>query len=895
MKALDQDRGYHALSVEETLSALATSVHGLTDYDAQGRQHTYGKNALPQERRFSTAQLLLAQFRSPLMMIVLLAAVFSFVIGHGTDAVFILVVVLINAIVSFFQEYKAETALAHLRQSMELYCRVIRADHKKEIPSHDLVPGDIVEIVAGDRIPADGRVIAAENLEVGEALLTGEGAAVEKSMSSVSEETILPDRTNMVFSGTVAEEGGGRFVVTAIGAHTQIGGLSRLLADQEETATPLQRKFLSFSRMIGAAVIGCVALFSLIGLLRGGSVETIFVTATALVVSAVPEGLLPAITVVLVLGMRRLAKQKALVRRLNANEAMGSITVICLDKTGTLTEGAMHVSHILAGRAELLNYRDHIAALGYNGTLTLHTKVLEIATLVNEAYVENPEDALAEWIIHGRPTDRALLLAGMQAGISRDAFERTHRQRERILFSSAKKYAARIYAGDADRVEVFALGAPEEIIARTHTIERGTAQLPLHHAESQKLLATVEQLARQGLRVLACAHKATTRATAASWKTDEEKIADLILVGFVALKDPLRRDVRDAVYRARAAGIRPIIITGDHRNTAESIMEELGINITKEQIMEGKDVERLSDHDLARRVSLVSIFARVLPVHKIRIVRALQSRGHVVAMVGDGVNDAPALKAADVGIAVASATDITKGVADIVLLDNSFSVIVKAIEQGRLIFDNIRRAVIYLVADDFSELFLFFVSLFFGMPLPLHAAQILWINIVEDTFPNLALTAEKDTKGLMDEPPRDPREPFFATAHKKFMAAVFFVTGMSALAMFLFTRHFTQDLEVARTMTFVLVAFDSLAFAYIVRSFHHTIFSRRAFDNWYLNGAVLISFLILIAGVSIAPLAAILHTVPITLAQWGTIMLVTAAEAVALEFFKYLFFQRRKR
>ncbi|OGG60086.1 hypothetical protein A2765_03150, partial [Candidatus Kaiserbacteria bacterium RIFCSPHIGHO2_01_FULL_56_24] len=726
MKALNQDRGYHALSVEETLSALATSVHGLTDYDAQGRQNTYGKNTLPQERRLSMARLLLEQFRSPLMMIVLLAAVFSFLIGHSTDAIFIMVVVMINAIVSFFQEYKAETALAQLRQSMEFFCRVIRADHKKEILAHDLVPGDIVEIVAGDRIPADGRLIVAENIEINEALLTGESAAVEKKTTVVTEETILPDRTDMVFSGTVVEEGGGRFVVTAIGVHTQVGSISRLLAGQEETATPLQRKFLSFSRVIGAAVIGSVALFSLIGLLRGGSVETIFVTATALIVSAVPEGLLPAITVVLVLGMRRLARQKALVRKLTANEAMGAITVICLDKTGTLTEGAMHVSHILAGSAELLNYRDHVAAIG-NGTLTLHSKVLEVATLVNEAYVENPEDALAEWVIHGRPTDRALLLAGMQAGISRESFERTHRQRERILFSSAKKYAARMYGGEGDRVEIFALGAPEEIIARTHAIDRGSVQLPLHHVENRKLLATVEQLARQGLRVLACAHKVTTRATCAAWTTDEEKLAGLTLVGFVALKDPLRKDVKDSVRRARAAGIRPIIITGDHRNTAESIMEELGINITQDQIMEGKDVERLSDHDLTQRTAHVSIFARVLPVHKIRIVHALQSRGHVVAMVGDGVNDAPALKAADVGIAVASATDITKGVADIVLLDNSFSVIVKAIEQGRLIFDNIRRAVIYLVADDFSELFLFFVSLFFGMPLPLHAAQILWI------------------------------------------------------------------------------------------------------------------------------------------------------------------------
>lgn len=876
---------YHSLDVEKVLHSLESSREGLKDFEASGRLAQFGPNQLPAARRASGLILFLRQFHSPLVYIVLGAALVSIFAGHLPDAIFIFIVILINAIVGFVQEYKAENALEMLQGSVEEFATVFRGGRKKLIPSKNVVVGDILWLEPGDKIAADARVISVQGLSVSEAILTGEAMAVEKTIDPIAENTIISDRKNIVFSGTIVAEGQGACVVIATGAQTEIGKISQTIKNEKQVDTPLQKQFRRMSRLLGAFVIVAIVIFAALGLWRGEPWQAVLMTSTALVVSAIPEGLLPAITVVLIFGMRRLASKKALVRRLTANEAMGSITVICMDKTGTLTQGEMRVSHILSGENELTEH-DAVVATPDDHDVRQHMDALQIAGLVNDAYVENEERALEEWVVQGRPTDRALLLAALQAGLRPQ--RNVHGEMvDSIAFTSAKKHAARMYLHDGV-VDTFALGAPDVLMDYIKDIQQSDTTVPMDSQEAQSLLKRLSELTADGLRVLACTRKTIPQEEFDQSQEHEEKMKGSTLVGFIALKDPVRSDVDDALKKMKTAGIRSIVITGDHRNTAQSIMEELNMEITGTDIMEGKNMDDLSDDELREVVKEKKIFARVLPKHKIRIVKALQTNGEIVAMVGDGVNDAPALKAADVGIAVGSATDIVREVADIVLLDSSFAVIIKAIEQGRLIFDNIRRIVIYLIADDFSELCLFFVAMFVGLPLPLVAAQILWINLVEDSLPNIALTTEKETTGLMDRPPRNPREPLLSGAYRKFMVAVFLVSGLSAVSVFVY-YHTTANIDIARTAVFALIAFDSLMFAYVLRSLRRSAWRKTIFSNYYLNGAITLSFVLLLLGVYWAPLQKFLHTTALPLSVWGVVICVTMIEMVILDRAKVLF------
>lgn len=874
---------------------MKTSREGLSDFEARGRLDAIGKNQLPSSEKFSSFQIFLRQFKNPLFFIVMAAAISSFFIGHLTDAFFIIFVVLINTTVGFFQENKAEKALEKLKKAVEFYCRVYRQGTKREILSECLVPGDIVEIQEGDKIPADGRLIWSEELEVNESMLTGESISVEKNCSSTEENKEITDQADMVFWGSIAEKGKALFAVTATGQNTQLGKISRMIKEEKETKTPLQKKFLKFSRLIGGAVLAAIIVFAVLGVIRGQSLDSIFVTAIALVVSAIPEGLLPAITIILVLGMRRLAKKKALIRKLDANEAMGAVTVICLDKTGTLTRGEMQVSHIVTGKRELLHSSGDLKNIIYSNQFESHARVLEIAALVNDAYIENPNEEFSDWIVRGRPTDKALLLAGIGAGVNKIEIEKEISLVKQISFNSRLKYAVHFYKTKKEEILIYFIGAPEKTVEKSDFIDSDGEILDITSSEGGKLLEKSKELASQGLRVLACGYKIIPFAEYEKIADKKELLNKLHLAGFIALKDPLRKDVKKSIQTARKAGIRPIIITGDHKYTTKSIMAELGMGIKESEILEGKDLDNMTDDELAKKVKEISIFARVLPEHKIRIVRCLQSQNEVVAMVGDGINDAPALKAADVGIALGSGADVAKEVADVVLLDSSFDVIVKAIEQGRLIFENIRRVIIYLIADDFSELFLFFSAIIFGLPLPLYPIQILWINLVEDGFPDLALTAEKDTHGLMDEKPRDPREPILNRAYKKFMLAVFFISGLAALFVFYFSGSVFDNWDKARSMTFVLVAFDSLVFAYIVKSVKYSVFSPRVFSNKILNAAVIFSFAILVSGIYFGPFQNFLKIVPLNLNDWGVILAVSFAELALLEICKSRFLIKEKR
>jgi len=884
-------------SVKDVFTKLKTSKKGLTEKDAEKRLKKDGKNQLPQRDAHPAWQILLSQFRSPLVVVILTAMFFSFLIGHWTDAFFIVFVVLINAIVGFIQESKAEKVLSQLSKSVKFYCKVVRSGRKKEILSENVVRGDIIVIEEGDKIPADGRIVETNNLTVNESSLTGEWLAVRKNSTILKGEASLGDRKNVVFMGGIVESGSGSFVATDIGIKTELGKISQMVKNEESPKTPLQKKFLHISKLMVIFILSIIGVFATVYIIRGEKLYDVFITSIALVVSAIPEGLLPAITVVLVFAMRRLAKKKALVRKLNATESMGSVSVICMDKTGTLTRGDMQVSHILTGDSEILEKESSLNSVYNLPGLELQSRVLEIATLVNDAYVEDTKDEFSDWIIHGRHTDSALLRAGLQAGIDKDKLERKFKLIKTIGFNSVKKYAVRIYQTKKNKATIFCLGAPEVVTEKCKNIQLNDKVESISSMSGKKLTGRLSILTRDGLRVLACAWKEIEIENINDFeKFDWEKaVEEMNLVGFIAMKDPLRKSVRKSLQIANQAGIKTVVITGDHRNTTQAITNELGLLVHNSEIVNGNDIDKLSDKQLEKNVKKIKIFARVSPEHKIRIVKAFQKNGEVVAMVGDGVNDAPALKASDIGIAVGTGTDIAKEVADIVLLDSSFSVIIKAIEQGRLVRENIKRVVIYLIADDFSELFLFFFALIIGLPFPLHSVQILWINLVEDSFPNIALTTENNTKGIMLEKPAKFKDQLLNGAYKKFMVAIFLVTSLAASLVFYFSYKITGDLENARTMAFVLIAFDSLAFAYVVKSFRQSIFSREIFSNRWLNWSILLSLLFLLAGIYVPFLQEMLRVSYMGWVGWIIIVGISLLEILILDFFKYILIIKKQK
>jgi len=879
-------KNWHTILLADIFFETKSRKEGLTSAEAIQKLKEFGHNTLPQEKPYSKIRLFLNQFNSPLMYILFAAIVVLFLLENYSDAIFIVIVLLINTTVGFYQENKANQSLLALKRMVKIMAKVLRDGHEKEIDSEELVVGDIVILRAGDKVPADGRIIQSKGLRINEASLTGEPQAIEKkALDTLPESTSLSERVNMAFMGTIVEEGWGIILIVATGINTQIGEIVSLLKETKEDKTPLQRQIVSLSKWLGIFILSIIAIILVEGYFTEKSFADVFVASLSLAVSAIPEGLLPAITVILVLGMRRIFKQNGLVRKLAATETLGSVTVICTDKTGTLTEGKMQVSHVLTNTRELMGDSIKGLAKGENSNgVESHISILKIATLTNEAFVENPEAELQEWVVRGRPTEKALLLAGMQSGLNKYELEKQYPVLDRISFESDVKFAATFHRKNESQNMLYVIGAPEVVIARSVDIDVDGEKKKLGTAEADKFIGKVESLTKKGLRVLACAYK--NYEADIKYQNLAELVKDLSLVGFIAFKDPLRKDAKESILITKKAGIRTVIVTGDHKFTAKAIAEEIGIDVQEENIIEGKELEVITDDELRERSKQISIYARVSPKHKLRIVDALQANGEVVAMLGDGVNDAPALKSADIGVVVGSGTDVAKEVADLVLIDDNFKTILKAIEQGRVIFQNIRKVFVYLVADDFSELFLFLASMVMGLPLPLLPAQILWINLIEDGLPDIALTTEQETKGVMDEKPRNPKEPILNNSLKKWMAAIFFITGMAAFSSFFILWELTDDLNLARTIIFALMCLDSLFFAFSVRSFERTIFRKDIFSNRYLVGAVFIAFLLLIASIYLPPFQKILNTQPLSLTQWMIIFSISLVEIILIEFSK---------
>ena len=871
---------WYNMDAKSVLAAAKSSPQGLSSIEGGKRLEKSGPNELPSPKPYSALRLFFSQFNNPLMYILFSTVVISLVLKHYTDTVFIVLVLLANTLVGFYQENQANNSITDLKKLVKIKARVLRDGREQEIESWDLVVGDIVILSDGGKVPADARILECRNFKTNEASLTGESQSASKQAKKLPANKLLAERTNMVFMGTLVDEGWAKAVVTGTGLSTEVGEIVSLLEETEETKTPLQAQMDRLAKFLGAFVVLVILLILALGLLRLNTAEDILLASLSLAVAAIPAGLLPAITLILVLGMRRILKKNGLVRKLVATETLGSVTVICTDKTGTLTEGRMAVTHFVTATKEISAKQLKNFNLETPGAENESIKQLaRIAVLNNDGYIENPQAAPDKWIIRGKITEQALLRAGSRMGFDKTVLEQEFLLVDKIFFSSELKYSATLRDLNNGSFGLFVLGAPEVILKHTAA------------GESKTLEKRMEALTRQGLRVLAGAYMEFKDRP--KYKKPYDLMKDLTLVGLVALEDPIRSEVVESILLTKRAGIRTIIVTGDHRLTAVAVAKNIGLDANESSVLDGSDIETLSDSALAERIKTVSVFARVSPKHKLRIVAALQSRGEIVAMVGDGVNDAPALKLADIGVAVNSGTDVAREVADLILLDNGFHSIVKSIEQGRISFANIRKVFTYLVVDDFSQLFLFLCAMLIGLPLPLLPAQILWINLVQDGLPDLALSTEQETSYVMDRPPRKHGEQILNLPLKRWLFAVSLAAGVAALVLFYVSLQLGMELHKAQTMVFALMGLDSLLFVFSVRYFHLSILRWDIFSNKLLTGATIISLGLMIMSIYAPFMHRLLNTRALTLSEWLVISGICILEMVAIETTKKIFISRK--
>jgi len=746
--ATAKNHQWHNILPEEIAKILKTDLkNGLSKEEIEKRKSKFGPNKLPGEKPLSRFKIFLAQFRSPLIYILVIAGIITIFFKEWTDSVVIFAAVFLNTVVGYIQEKKASSTLRELKKVLKLHAVCFREGEEKEILAEDLVPGDVIVLKPGDKVPADGRIIESLNLKINEAALTGEWLAAEKHSDVLEADTPMADRDNMVYMGTIIEDGEGKAVVTETGISTEIGKVASMVRETKEEKTPYQRKLSHFSKIVGILIVIICLLIFIEGILTGGEFIEMFTTAVAVAVAAIPEGLPVAMTVILALGMERILKKKGLVRKLASAETLGSTSVICTDKTLTLTEGKMTVSEIKS--------EDKLFSL-------------KIAALCNEAFVENPAQFPSLWKLRGRPTDRALILAAAEQGLKKPELEKELPIIDKIPFNTKNKFIATLHQRKKSNI-LFVSGAPEKILERSSKIKTENGKKIIIKRNLLKLKQELEDLTKNGLRVIAVAYKETK-----AEKIKEEDVTCLTFTGLIGLKDPLRKEAKEAISTCKKAGMRPIIVTGDHLLTAKAVAKELDMEVKRENIMEGKELDNLTDKELQKILKKINLFARVEPRHKLRIIQAWQEKNEVVAMTGDGINDAPALKKADIGVALGSGTSVAKEVSDLVLLNDNFSIIVAAVEEGRAILDNIRKVITYLLSDSFTEVILVSVSIIGGFPLPITAVQILWVNLIEDGLPGVALAFEPKEKDLMKQKPKNHDIPLLTRE----MKVIIFIIGL---------------------------------------------------------------------------------------------------------------------
>jgi P-type Ca2+ transporter type 2C len=848
---------WHALPAEAVLQALQTSSElGLTSTAAAQRLTTHGPNVLAEPRRRGWRRTLLAQFTDVMVLVLIGAAVIAGAIGELQDVVAIVAIVVLNAVLGFVQEFRAERAMAALNVLATPTARARRDGRVVTIPAAQLAPGDAVALEAGNLVPADLRLVQLSRLEIAEAALTGEAYPVGKTTEALGDaDTPLADRRNMAYKGTTVTYGHGVGIVVATGMNTELGHIAALLSDAEETQTPLQRRLARFGRVLSVGIVAICAVVFLTGLLRGEPLVLMFMTALSLAVAAIPEALPAVVTVSLALGARRLARQNALIRRLPAVETLGSVTCICSDKTGTLTQNAMRVEvmEVSGDEAESL--------------------LLEALAVSNDVVVD--PDGRSQ----GDPTELALVRAAAELGSEKADIERRSPRVSEVPFSSERSRMTTVHRR-ADEFIAFTKGAPERVLehcAKSLT-SHGTQELDVDGA-----LAASHRLARSGLRVLAFAVRKMR-----VLPDDVEDIEDdQAFIGLVGLLDPPRDEAAEAVALCQSAGIRVIMITGDHPDTAHVIARRTGIARPDDPVINGREIAKMSAQELASRVGDARVYARVAPEDKLRIVRALQARGEFVAMTGDGVNDAPALRRAEIGIAMGrSGTDVAREAADMVLLDDNFATIVTAVRGGRRIYDNLRKFIRFVMTGNASEIWTLLLAPFFGLPLPLLPIHILWVNLVTDGLPGLALAAEPEERDVMRRPPRPPNEGIFARGLWVHTLWVGLLIG--AITLGVATWAYRSGKPHWQTMTFTVLTLTQMAYVLAIRSERESLVRIGLFTNRPLLAAVTLTFGLQLLVIYVPALGSVFKTAPLSVAELAVCVGAASLALVAVEVEKWI-------
>jgi len=837
---------YYQKSKKEVLKVLGSSETGLRNVDAELRLKEHGLNEIKETKGIHPLTIFFRQFKSIIVVILLVAILLSLIIGEKIDAAVIAMIVILNAILGFIQEYKAEKSIQALKKLETSKARVIRDNKEIEIESKYLIPGDIIILQEGDRVPADARLITTASLEAQESSLTGESTPVSKNISAISKKSPIADQKNMVFSGTIITRGNAKAIVVKTAMSTEIGKIASLIQETEEEPTPLQNKLKKLGRTISIATVFICLIVFLTGVFKGNNTSEMFITAISLAVAAIPEGLPAIVTISLALGVKRMVKKNVLMRTLPTVETLGTTTVICSDKTGTLTRNEMTVRKIYVD-----NHIINVSGEGYTKTGKFSDKtrnlplLLEIGALCNNSTIQKDKAI-------GDPTEAALIISAEKLHIKKRLLEAIKPRTDEIPFDSERKLMSTLHKTKKGSI-LYTKGAPDVILKKCSKIIINNKVKILTDKEKKEILEKNNELASNALRVLGFAYK----------KTKIAKEDNLIFVGLQAMKDPPRSGVKEDIEKCKQAGIKVIMITGDHQLTAEAIAKEIGIegkSITGEEI--GKDLES--------KVEDIAIYARVNPSHKMQIIKALKNKGHIVAMTGDGVNDAPALKNADIGIAMGiKGTEVAKEASDMILTDDKFSSIVNAVREGRGIYINIKKFVNYLLSSNLGEILVIFIASILGWPMPLIALQILWINLITDGLPALALGVDPIGKGMMNLKPRDPKEQIVT----KNMSLTIIITAiLIATATLILFNKYLPDIEKARTIAFTSLVVFELVRLYIVRAQYKI----KLFSNKFLILAVAASLCLQLL-VIYTPLNALFKTTYLNITEWAYIIMASIA------------------
>jgi magnesium-transporting ATPase (P-type) len=881
------DSPWYTLEADAALELLTADAHGLSEEEAASRLERIGPNEIEAAVEDPLWKLLLHQFTDPLIYILLIAAAVMALLEHYTDVGVILVVVLVNAIIGFTQEQRARTAMRALARMSAPKAEVIREGRPREIPSRDLVPGDVVSLTSGARVPADLRLLHVRELEINESALTGESAPARKATEALGGRNLVPgDQKNLAFSGTVVTRGRGRGVVIRTASATEIGRIATAVREVGRTVTPLQLRMEQLGRRIGLAIVAFCAVVAAIGLWQGMPLEEIFIAAVALAVASIPEGLPIVLTVTLAIGVSRMARRRAIVRALPAVETLGSTTVIGSDKTGTLTKNQMTVRSIFAGGETL-----EVTGVGYatEGMVVRDGApidpsdseplrvLLTAGVLANEA----DPDGLRSGDLTGDPTEIALHVSAAKAGVDPSETRRHHPELDIVPFESERRFMATLNSGSDGR-RIYVKGAPETILARCFDQLGPDGPEPL---DAERIREEARRMAGSGLRVLAMAFRASPGESIPEPDLDQ----GFTFAGLQGMEDPLRPEAVEAVAAAHSAGIRVVMLTGDHSGTATAIGRQLGLDPAGTGAVDGSELQEMSDEELREAVKHVNVFARVAPEHKLRIVEQLKGLGEVVAVTGDGVNDAPALRAAHLGIAMGrSGTDVAREASDMVLADDNFATITAAVEEGRVVFANIRKVTFFLLSTAVGQILLILTTVALGWPLPLLAAQILWINLVTNGLQDVALAFEPGEPGLLRQKPRKHKEGIVNLRIIERLGGVGVLLAAGTLGMFWWAWTLTDDLDYARTVALTQMVVFQFFHVFNCRSLDRSILSIPLFSNRFLFLSVVAAGTAHMAALHVPFLQGVFRTMPIEPDWWGWIFLVGSTVILGGEADKWL-------